>query len=197
MTPAEDDGDPQVLAFTGMPGAGKSLAVEVAKERDLPVARMGDAIWAEVERRGLEFNEENVGRVATGMREEHGPGIWAERTLERIRGTDARTVVIDGVRTLEEISTFREALGDDFTLVAVHASPATRRERLLGRGREDDVAGEEEFRARDERELGWGLGRAIALADIMLVNESTPEAFRTKVEALLERTDPAPPDASS
>lgn len=194
MTPADEDEGPRVLAFTGMPGAGKSLAVETARERDLPVVRMGDAIWAEVKHRGLDFNEENVGRVATEMRKSHGPGIWAERTLERIEDSNAEVVVIDGVRTLEEIDTLRSALGDEFTLVAVHASPETRRERLLERGREDDVVTEEGFRARDKRELSWGLGRAIALADIMIVNESTATAFRRKVERLLESPDPSPTD---
>lgn len=188
--PPEDDEDREraTVAFTGMPGAGKSLAVETARERDLPVVRMGDAILEEVESRDLELNEDNVGKIASRMRDREGPGVWARRTLAMIDelGTDAEPVVIDGVRTLDEVRVFREALGDDFTLVAIHASPDTRRERLLERGREDDVADESEFRARDERELGWGIGQVVALADVMLVNEDTPKAFQDRVREVLD-----------
>lgn len=188
--PPEDDEDREraTVAFTGMPGAGKSLAVETAREWDLPVVRMGDAILEEVESRDLELNEDNVGKIASRMRDREGPGVWARRTLAMIDelGTDAEPVVIDGVRTLDEVRVFREALGDDFTLVAIHASPDTRRERLLERGREDDVADESEFRARDERELGWGIGQVVALADVMLVNEDTPKAFQDRVREVLD-----------
>lgn len=175
----------RVVAFTGMPGAGKSLAVEVAREMDLPVVRMGDAVWAEVEARDLEFGEGNVGRVAHEMREAHGPGVWAERTLEMLEDVSGDEVVIDGVRSLAEVEVFRDALGEDFLLVAIHASPSTRRGRLLGRGREDDVADAAEFEARDARELAWGLGRVIALADVVLVNEGSEAAFRDEVREVL------------
>jgi dephospho-CoA kinase len=184
---ADEDALPDAaVAFTGMPGAGKSLAVETARERDLPVVRMGDAVLAEVEDRGLEPNEDSVGRIASRMREREGPGVWARRTLEGIRDVEGEPVVIDGVRTLDEVRVFREALGDDFTLVAIHAAPGTRMERLLDRGREDDVVDENEFRARDERELGWGVGRVIALADVMLVNEGGPKRFQDRVADVLD-----------
>lgn len=192
--PAPDEEVPDhrtAVAFTGMPGAGKSLAVETARERDLPVVRMGDAILEEVESRDLDLNEDNVGKVASRMRERQGPGVWARRTLAMIddleegAGGEADPVVIDGVRTLDEVRVFREALGDDFTLVAIHASPGTRMARLLERGRQDDVADESEFRARDERELGWGIGQVIALADVMLVNEADPKRFQDEVREVL------------
>lgn len=181
-----EDAHREVVAFTGMPGAGKSVAVAVAREMGLPVTRMGDAILAEVEARDLPKDETNVGKLASAMREDHGEGVWAERTLERIATLEGEPVVIDGVRTLAEVRMFRDALGDDFTLVAVHASPRTRRARLLDRGREDDVQDAAEFRARDERELGWGIGRVIALADVMLVNEDDLQGFRAEVRGLLE-----------
>ena len=75
----------KAVGFTGMPGSGKSEAMAVAKELGYPVVRMGDLIWEEVDRQGLERISKNVGAVANGMRESHGPDIWALRTIERIR----------------------------------------------------------------------------------------------------------------
>jgi hypothetical protein len=37
------------------------------------------------------------------------------------------------------------------------------------------------LRVRDERELGWGMGEAIAAADIVIENMGTLDEFRKKV----------------
>lgn len=175
----------RVVAFTGMPGAGKSVAVEVAKKRSIPVLRMGDFIWEEVRRRGLPITSGSVAEVAMQMRTDFGPGVWAEKTVDRLAELHPAMGVIDGVRSEAELEVFRHRLGNDFTLVAIHASRRTRMRRLIERHREDDVKDEGEFIARDERELGWGLGRVIALADVMLVNEERLPSLEEQVERVL------------
>lgn len=170
-----------------MPGAGKSVAVEVAKKRGIPVLRMGDFIWEEVRRRGLPIDSGSVAEVAMQMRTDFGPGVWAEKTVDRLKQMHPEMAVIDGVRSEAELEVFRHRLGSDFTLVAIHASRPTRMKRLLQRNREDDIKDEGEFIARDERELGWGLGRVIALADVMLVNEAPLPSLEEQVERVLGR----------
>ena len=175
----------RVVAFTGMPGAGKGVAAEVARKMDIPVFRMGDFIWEEVRRRSLPLDNGSVAEVAMQMRTDFGPGVWAEKTVDRIKQMHATMAVIDGVRSEAELEVFRHRLGHDFTLVAIHASRTTRQKRLMDRKREDDVRDEGEFMARDERELGWGLGRVVALADIMLVNEQSMPDLHQQVERVL------------
>jgi dephospho-CoA kinase len=177
----------RVVGFTGMPGSGKSLAAEVARERKVPVVRMGDCVWEEVKARGLPLNDEHVGTVAHEMRMLHGPGIWAERTLEKVRKSGAERVAIDGVRSMPEVAVFHHGLGKDFVLVAIHASPATRHQRLLARNREDEAQSLAALTARDSRELAWGIGDVIALADIVIVNEGEGDAaFRERVVQVLQ-----------
>lgn len=177
----------RVVGFAGMPGAGKSVAAEAARGLGIPVLRMGDAVWEEAHARGLALTAENVLRVADAMRREHGPSVWAARTLAKLRGLKAEKAAVDGVRSLAEADTFRAAL-PDFLLAAVVASPATRHRRLLARPREDGLTSLEAARERDRRELEWGIGEAIAMADVTLVNEDLEEpAFRALVEALLRR----------
>ena len=180
----------RVLAFTGMPGAGKSVAVEVATKQGIPVLRMGDFIWEEVKRRGLPIDSGSVAEVAMQMRTDFGPGVWAEKTVDRIVHMHPEMAVIDGVRSEAELEVFRHRLGHDFTLIAVHASRPTRMKRLLERNREDDVQDEGQFLARDERELGWGIGRVIALADVMLVNEDTMPDLASQVERVMRGQSP-------
>jgi len=51
----------------------------------------------------------------------------------------------------------------------------------------DDAVTIEAVRARDLRELSWGLGDVVATADIMLVNESSLDQFRQQARAALGR----------
>src|ERR1700704_6724129 len=167
-----------------MPGCGKEEVLTVAQALGFSIVRMGDVVREEVLRRGLSISDAIVGGLAHAERQAHGFGIWAERTLPRIRGDH---VLVDGLRGRAELEVFRGAFGDELTVIAVHASPKTRYERMLRRRRTDDAGTIEAFRARDTRELGWGLGDVIATADVMLVNESSLEALHEAAKLALER----------
>jgi len=170
-----------------MPGSGKSEAMQVAKGLGLPVVRMGDLVWEEVDRQGLPRDPATVGRIANAMRETEGPDVWAMRTVARVRQIGARMVLIDGVRSNHEVTVFRRELGDDFTLVAIHSDQAERFRRMTARARDDDPTDDAAHTERDEREMGWGIARTIALADEMLVNGGSLDAFRGATRRLLER----------
>ena len=174
----------RVVCLTGMPGCGKEEALAVAQTLGFSVVRMGDVVREEALLRGLPITDATVGGMANAERQVHGMGIWAERTLPRIQG---ERVLVDGLRGRAELEIFREAFGADLSVVAVHASPKTRHERMMRRRRTDDAATIEAFHARDLRELSWGLGDVIATADVMLVNEGTLEDFRRQARAALGR----------
>ncbi len=174
----------KVVCVTGMPGCGKDELLAVAQELGFSIVRMGDVVREEAQRRGLPITDAAVGGMAHAEREAHGYGVWAERTVPRIRG---EWVLVDGLRGRAELEVYRKAFGDSLSVIAVHASPRTRYERMAKRRRADDAAGREAFQARDIRELGWGLGDVIATADLMLVNEGTLEEFRRQARAALER----------
>ena len=176
----------KAIAFTGMPGAGKTEAVNVAKEMGIEIISMGDEVREEARRRDLEINDENLGRIASEMREKYGMDIWARRCLKRIveemKGREI--LVIDGIRNIEEVETFKKSI-KDFILVAIHASPSIRYERLMKRGREDDSSKLEDLKKRERREMAWGIGNVIAMADIVIINEGSKEEFRKKIREIL------------
>ena len=176
----------RALCVTGMPGSGKEVFLEEASRKGLSVVRMGDVVREEAARRGIDLTDADVGGMADREREAQGSDIWARRTLERIR-TDR--VVIDGLRSLEELDSFA-ARFDDLVIVAVHASQATRYRRIAERARPDDITSEDAFRTRDRRELRWGLGGVIALADEVVVNEGDLTKFQAQAVTILERVFP-------
>lgn len=195
----------KVIAFTGMPGCGKSEAVRVAKERNIPVFRMGDLVWDETKKRGLPLTDENVGTLATEERKKHGYDIWAKRTIERVKKTyldvrnseknaktnnkkETRIILIDGLRGDAEVKAFKDEFGSNFILIAIHSPPKARWGRISKRKRDDDTASEEQFKGRDERELAWGLGSSIAVADYIIVNDDKSiEEFRREVGKVLRK----------
>jgi dephospho-CoA kinase len=177
----------KIIAFTGMPFSGKSEAVKIAKEQGIPVVRMGNMIWEETKKQGLELNDSNVGMIANNMRKTHGMDIWAKRTIKKIKSIKKTDLlVIDGVRNIEEVETFEKKLGKDFVLVAIKVSDKARHKRAMMRGRKDDSRNLDLIKERDRRELSWGLGNVIASADSVITNEGNLEDFKVKVKNLLK-----------
>lgn len=173
----------KAILVTGMPGSGKEEFIRRCINRKIRILRMGDLVREEARRLGLELTDEKVGALAHRMREEHGFDYWAKKTLEKI---DSRLTVIDGVRGRAELELFKKQLGDRAIVVAIHTSPLTRYNRIVSRGRADAPKSWEEFEARDQRELKWGMGDVISLADRMIVNESSIENFRRSAEAVVD-----------
>ncbi|RAW44859.1 hypothetical protein DQW50_11865 [Halorubrum sp. 48-1-W] len=178
-----------VIGTVGLPGSGKGEAANVAESAGVPVVVMGDVIREECRDRGLDPAEHH-GRIAGVLREEEGDDAIAARTIPRIRETaderTAGTVLVDGLRSTVELERFREAFGDGFTLVAIHAPFELRAERLGERGRDDSDADLEALRERDEREIDLGLGETLERADVEIDNTGTLEAFRERVREVLD-----------
>lgn len=169
----KDLGGLKALLVVGMPGSGKGVFSEVAeKECGLSVFVMGDVVREEIIRRGLELSPETSRRFAIELRRELGPEAIAILTHRKICSASSLSdyVVIDGVRSLDEVNYFKRIFGE-VVVIAIHASPVTRFQRLYARGRSDDPRVWSEFVDRDLMELSLGIGSVIALADHMIVNE--------------------------
>ncbi|MCR6691611.1 MAG: AAA family ATPase [archaeon YNP-LCB-003-016] len=165
-----------IICLTGMPGSGKTTISEIVKEMGIPVIVMGDVVREEARIRGIEPTPKNLGKLMIELREKMGANVIAKRCVDKIKELNSKIVLVEGVRSLEEVEEFRKV--GDVKIVAVHSSPKTRYERLSRRGRSDDPKSWEEFGERDLRELDVGIGRVISLADEMIINEGTLEDLK-------------------
>ncbi|MFW6122458.1 MAG: AAA family ATPase [Petrotogales bacterium] len=178
----------KIIAFAGMPFSGKTEAVKIAKDMGIPVIRMGNMVWEEVKNRGLEINDNNVGNIANQMRKHFGKDIWAKKTIQKLKSLDEiKTLVIDGVRNIEEIDAFKKELGEDFMVVAVEVGDELRFKRALNRDRDDDITDIKKIKERDQRELSWGLDVVIASADVIISNEGSINEFQRRVKEVLQK----------
>ncbi|MFC6826991.1 AAA family ATPase [Halopelagius fulvigenes] len=176
----------KVIGTVGLPGSGKGEAAAVAREEGIPVVTMGDVIREECRERGLDPAEHH-GEIATALREENGPAAIAERSLPLIEAEleTADVVLVDGLRSGVELDCFEMAFGDEFVLASIEAPFEVRAERLLDRARDDSDLDREALRAREERELGFGMGEAMDRADVRIENTDTLDRFRERVLTLL------------
>ena len=178
----------KIIAFTGMPCSGKTEAVEVAKTLGLPVIRMGDMVWEEVKKQGLELNDENVGSIADSMRKKQGKNIWAKITIEKIISQKIKNkIIVDGIRNIEEVDLFKKKLCNNFILIAITSSDELRKKRSLSRQRKDDSNDIKKIEERDKREIRWGIKDLISTADIIIPNEHSINDFHREVKKVLEK----------
>jgi dephospho-CoA kinase len=181
-------GQKLVLGVAGMPGSGKSLVIKVAKENDYDVVVMGDVVRKEAEKNNLEPNPENIGKIMLELREKEGKGVIAKRCIPTIEGAKRQKVVVDGIRSLEEVEEFKKRF-PKFSLIAICSSPETRFQRLYRRRRSDDAGGWDVFHERDMRELSVGLGNAIVMAEYTVVNEETVDVVKNRVKYVLRKVE--------
>ncbi|GBC75239.1 Dephospho-CoA kinase [archaeon HR06] len=157
-----------LICITGMPGSGKTTVANFAKEKGMEVISMGEEVRNEAIKRNYTIDAKGLALTMLKLREERGAAAVAELCLPKINSSKAPVIVIDGVRSLEEIKIFRKV--GKVKILAIHASPSRRLKFLKKRGREDAPLSKEDLDERDIRELKVGLGEAIALADEVLSN---------------------------
>ena len=174
-----------VIGVAGMPGAGKAVLRSSAEGMGCTVVIMGDEIREETKRRGLDPTPENVGKVMIELRKEEGATTVAKRCIPKIKKAQSNIVLVDGIRSLDEVDEFKRHFSN-FSLIAAHSSPEARFQRLSRRKRSDDPNGWNVFHERDLRELSVGQGDVIALADFMLVNEGTYDEFKAEATKALQ-----------
>lgn len=176
----------KVIGVVGLPASGKGEFSRVAGEMGIPIVVMGDVIREAVQREGLPVTDANLGAVAHRLRREEGMDAIARRCVPRIRGTDAPLVLVDGIRGDAEVVLFRHEF-PGFVLVGIDAPFPDRLQRLSRRGREDDFSMPSQLVERDQREISWGLGRALSSADCTLFNGGSLDEFSRAARDLICR----------
>jgi len=173
----------KLILITGMSGSGKTTLADKFRGRGVAVVTMGDVIRGLAREKGLPPTPKNLGRLATGIRDEGGDDAVAKLCVEKIEGMPDDIVLVDGIRSIREVEVFSDRF--DVASVAVFAHQETRFARLTARGRSDDPKELATFKARDDRELSFSLGHAIALADYIVHNEGSLEDFEDEFANLL------------
>jgi dephospho-CoA kinase len=183
-----DDQNKLVVAVAGMPGSGKSAVLHVAATMGYDFVVMGDVVRQEAKNMSLEPTPQNIGKTMLELRKREGTTVMAKRSIPQIMEAKQDKVIVDGIRSLDEVGEFRKHF-QKFSLIAICSSPKTRFQRLHRRGRSDDAAQWQVFHERDLRELSVGLGSAIAMADYTIVNEEALDVVKNRIRVALKQAE--------
>lgn len=171
-----------VYGVTGMPLSGKTTVAEILEEKGFAVLDMGEVVRKEMKKRDIPT--EKTGEFVNSQREENGRDAIAKLSIPYLEKLveESGKIVITGMRGWTERKAFENRLDCEFDVVSVWASRKTRRRRREERKREEDLKGQK-FHERDLREIKNGVGKLMALSDIMIVNENISlDELREQVE---------------
>ncbi len=171
-----------IIAVIGLPGSGKTEVIRYLEKKGLPKVYFGAIVLDEVTRRGLEVTEKNERAVREELRARHGMAAMAKLSLSDIRAfVRSHHVLIESLYSWEEYLLLREAFGKFFRVIAVHAVPEIRYQRLALRAVRPLTPTEAWSRDTSQIENLHQAG-PIAMADQMLVNEGDLEKLNQAVE---------------
>ncbi|HVY72558.1 MAG TPA: AAA family ATPase [Candidatus Paceibacterota bacterium] len=180
-----------IIGITGTLGAGKGTVVEYLKTKGFEHFAVSDTFLVnEAKKRGLEPDRITRRDIANEFRAK-GPTKLMEAVYEMAKASiDAgKNVIIEPQHTRGEVEFIQSIGGVEF---AVDANLETRYERIQKRGSTKDNVSFEQFKAEQEFEMSQtdpnmnNLGAAIAKADHVFHNDSTPEALFLEVEKALK-----------
>ncbi|AKB29532.1 Dephospho-CoA kinase archaeal, predicted [Methanosarcina siciliae T4/M] len=96
-------------------------------------------------------------------------------------------LVIEGIRSVEELKVFRENY-DDVYCLGIFADTKTRFERNKSRGGREHITDYDKFIMRDLIEYSFGVSTLMAeYCDKIIVNESSVEIFYDEIEKEIEK----------
>lgn len=167
---ADSTGD-IVVGLTGSNAAGKGEIAAHLVARGFMSHSLSDIVREEAAARGLPPEREHLIRIGNLLRGEGGPGVLAERILDRVRGGRH---VVDSIRNPAEVAALRRLRR--FVLVGVDAPAEVRWRRSRARGRPGDPATFEAFLDRERQEnsadpTGQQLAATFGLADRVITND--------------------------
>ncbi len=167
---------PKVIAVLGMPGSGKSEAIEYLMAKyQWPKAYFGDVTFNEMKARGLDRTQANERLVREDLRNMHGDDYYAQEVIKMIESLgDVPVVLVESLYSGDEYRVLKHRFLESFSAIAIHARPSVRHERLLHRP--DRPLSQRESEERDWAQLNrLTQGTPIALADFVIVNEGSKE----------------------
>ena len=176
----------KILAFVGLPGAGKTTAVDYFTEKGYPKVYFGGVVFDAMKQEGIEITPENEKAFRTRFREEHGKDVVVNRIVAQITHlADAgqHRIIADGLYTWTEYKVLKQAFPGELILAAVVAPRRLRYHRLSQRPIRPFTASESYDRDIHEIE-NLEKGGPIAIADHYLINDGSVEAFDERLDEL-------------
>ena len=180
--------DIKIVAFVGMPGAGKSSAVDYLTAKGYPKVYFGGVVLQALEDAGLDDTAANEKMMREKLREDEGKDVIVKRIATQIRGLiDAgqHRIIADGLYSWTEYKYLKHEFPGELNLVAILAPRHIRHHRLTKRPVRPLTTSEATTRDWAEIE-NLEKGGPIAIADHYIMNAKNLDELHTQIDVQLD-----------
>ena len=180
----------KILAFVGLPGAGKTEATNFVAAKGFHKIYGGGILYDEMRARGIEITPESQAEFRKQWREHEGKDIIVRRATEQLhRLIDAgqRRLIFDGLYSWTEYKFLKHEFPGELIVAAIVAPKHLRHHRLA-------IRPERPFTTDEANKRDWSeiedieKGGPIAIADHYLINDGDITALYAKINTLLSAT---------
>jgi len=190
------EAEKMIIGIVGKIAAGKTTIAKFFEEKgfcriscsepliDLLSHNVSGYSWVPELPEKAEPTREKLIEFGKYLKDKYGGDILIRLAVDKNR--NCKNIVIDGVRSREEIEAIKGLGGK---VIYVEAKPEIRFERLMKRKASKDrgIKTFEDFKAMDDAEERlYHTSKLKDLADYVIVNEGTLEELREKVERIIE-----------
>jgi len=185
-----------IIGVIGKIAAGKTTVAKFFEEKgfcrvscsdpliDLLTHNVSDYSWVPELPEKTEPTRDRLIEFGKYLKDKYGGDILIRLAVDKKR--HCKNIIIDGVRSKEEIETIKKLGGK---VIYVEARPEIRFERLMKRkaSKDKEIKSFEDFKKMDDAEERlYHTSELKGLADYVIVNEGTLDELREKVERIIE-----------
>jgi dephospho-CoA kinase len=174
----------KIVAFVGLPGAGKSSAVDYLKAKNYPSVYFGGVVLNAMDDVGLEHTPENEKKFREELREREGKDFIVNRIVTQIKNlieAGQHRIIADGLYTWTEYKVLKREFPGELSVVAIVTPKHLRHHRLSQRPIRPLT--EREANQRDWAEIeNLEKGGPIAIADHYIINDGDITQLEKQVD---------------
>jgi dephospho-CoA kinase len=176
----------KLIGLTGHRLSGKSLfAYYLRKKYGFRALDFSVNVLSPILRKqGKPVTRENLIKLATELRKEHGTDILARKLWEK---ASHGKHVISGIRFPEEVKYFKRMFGKDFVLISIKSDSEVRYQRIKKGGtKEDSRMTHKDFMRKDRLPTEKVISESMKLAKFSVTNGKTKKDFYGRIDQVME-----------
>jgi len=179
-----------VIGLTGPNAAGKGEVCKYLSKKKFTVFSLSDILREIAGKKNIVPTRENLVFLGNKLRARYGGGFLAKQLFKKIK--NYKKVVVDSIRTVDEIKEFKKKFKNNFFLIHITAPKKLRFKFLKKRGREGDPKTYKEFLEIEKRECSnkktqQQIHLCKKYADFFINNNSSLSCLHKKVDLVLAK----------